>query len=399
MVSNGCLLVLYFGTFARNLSQTLFLGVIDDINKALGVEEHATFYLWSNLGLLAGLGFQQLVLLHFHRRFAIVISDTGLFACRLAQMMILAMGGSTNLYSFLSLVHGFLTLEPVIKAYLGDCCRGKPVQILSYREASCSAAFVCGPYLGSLLVSRGSIWWPAFVAASLLGLSVSLSLIFLEDPPTAKAPLKEDLEDQEPPRVWPFSFSVWVIIGINFLYTMGEETYIVFASDYLTNQFGVCTEHRGLIMSFGAAFIVVILCCGGVRFLESHLGLTLTLFAGICVYTLSVWGLFLAPTFWFVLLSLAVYHVGLPIVTTSTSSALAVASRSDQLNTVFLVDTALATVARLGILSLNTVATRYTPESNVFWVPGLFLLLALPLAYFVWWKPSYAWLAHPQSSA
>ena len=315
------------------------------------------------------------------RKPILVLSLMGVGAGLVLQGLCVRSGWSLQAFLALRVLSGaFAGASPVVKAYLADASTPESLpQLMAWREASCTFAFIVGPTLGGLLFAGYSLHaaisvtgWASIAAAALV-------LAFMSAPEAMKAASEDGKQKagtaklegdtgerggNEPPTVTKISppgvydpdalscplgrnylTAVATICTTSFLYNAGQSTFDSFFPLLLSKKLAMNpTQIGGLLTALSAVSFTV----SATLFapVQKVLGLTKTTVMGLSLVALGLVaigqaGAGLVPP------SAFVYVAGLPLFTPAIPILLMQCVPPTRRGTVMGVDSAINSMARI----------------------------------------------------
>lgn len=200
------------------------------------------------MGMLASLFLWPALSDSLGRKRVFIICLTGVATGLLLQSLCVVAGWKWYVFFLLRFFTGiFSSLSPVAKAYLGDVCEGAELsQWMARREASGNGAFIVGPALGGLLLSKtsaatviGTASGASFLAAFLVAWIMESKSVLKKNINTNAAEKEKEKEKKQVKK------AVASICVVSFFYHVGQSTFDAFYSTFLTTRFGYTPKELG----------------------------------------------------------------------------------------------------------------------------------------------------------
>jgi len=185
--------------FLHLLGFTVTGPITPGLVRRFGVAAENVGYLTSAypLGMFGALFFWPQLSDKVGRKPIIVLSLMGVGIGLILQGLCVRSGASFETFLLLRVLSGaFAGASPVVKAYLADASTPEFLpQLMAWREASCTLAFIVGPTLGGVLFAGFSLSAAISVTGWASVAAATLVLLFMTPPQAMKASMRETTED------------------------------------------------------------------------------------------------------------------------------------------------------------------------------------------------------------
>lgn len=184
--------------FLHLLGFTVTGPITPGLVRRFGVAAENVGYLTSAypLGMFGALFFWPQLSDKVGRKPIIVLSLMGVGIGLILQGLCVRSGASFETFLLLRVLSGaFAGASPVVKAYLADASTPEFLpQLMAWREASCTLAFIVGPTLGGVLFAGFSLSAAISVTGWASVAAATLVLLFMTPPQAMKASMRETTE-------------------------------------------------------------------------------------------------------------------------------------------------------------------------------------------------------------
>ena len=194
-ISIACVML---AVFLHLLGFTVTGPITPGLVRRFGVAAENVGYLTSAypLGMFGALFFWPQLSDKVGRKPIIVLSLMGVGIGLILQGLCVRSGASFETFLLLRVLSGaFAGASPVVKAYLADASTPEFLpQLMAWREASCTLAFIVGPTLGGVLFAGFSLSAAISVTGWASVAAATLVLLFMTPPQAMKASMRETTE-------------------------------------------------------------------------------------------------------------------------------------------------------------------------------------------------------------
>jgi len=311
------------------------------------------------------------------RKPILVMSLVGVGAGLILQGLCVNSGWTLQTFLLLRVLSGaFAGASPVVKAYLADAATPEFLpQLMAWREASCTLAFIVGPTLGGLLFAGYNLssaisvtGWASIAAAALVG-------VFMTSPADMRQSMAETVEasrDEDSPggvatramtsaKPAPGVYdpdalscplgrnylpAVATICLTSFLYNAGQSTFDSFFPLLLSKKLAMAPTQIGALLT---TLSIVSFTVSATLFapVEKLLGLTKTTVIGLLLVAIGLVAIGQANAAAFVPPAAIVYVAGLPLFTPAIPILLMQCVPPNKRGAVMGIDSAINSMARI----------------------------------------------------